>query len=218
MTVTGIIFDCDGTLLDSMEAWLSTEAQLAAQAGIKIGDEESTYIGTLRISEVGTYFHEKFGLGTSAEDVVSMIYEIMRINYRTCVKPRLGALEFVRQASSQGIVCSVASATPLSLLTEALELTGFAPYLKAIVSVEEVGVSKGNPAVYDYALSKMGTDKESTWVFEDAAYALKTVKDAGYPAIGIYDCDIAGTHEQLSIADLVIDNFNELDIAGFIGN
>lgn len=216
MAVTGIIFDCDGTLLDSMESWMATEAQLAERSGISLSSEDATYLGTLTIPEVGDYFHDRFGLGGSGSEVVAMIYDIMRENYRTRTPARPGALEFVREAAERGVVCSVASATPLPLLETALEATGFTPYLKAIVSVDEVGVSKREPAVYDHARSKMGTPKETTWVFEDAAYALRTVKKAGYHAVGIYDCDIAGTHDQLAIADRVIDHFSDLDVKSFI--
>lgn len=216
MAVTGIIFDCDGTLLDSMDAWLSTESYLAKRSGITLSEEEAAHLGSLNIPEIGDFFHDRFALGGSASDVVAMIYEVMHENYRTRVKARPGALDFVRKATKQGVVCSVASATPLPLLETALEVSGFTPYLKAIISVDDVGVSKRDPAVYDYARIKMGTEKESTWVFEDAAYALRTVKQAGYPAVGIYDCDIAGTHEQLALADIVIDCFGDLDISSLM--
>ena len=52
--------------------------------------------------------------------------------------------------------------------------TGIADYFSAIVSVEEVGASKREPAVYDRAREAMGTERALTWGFEDALYAMDT--------------------------------------------
>lgn len=216
MPVTGAIFDCDGTLLDSTEVWLETQNALTEKAQAELSEDDLNAIWTYTIPEMGVFYHERFGLGASCEDVVAMIHNQMLESYRHKVKPRKGAIEFVRKLHEAGVVCSVASSTPTPLLQVAIEVSGFAPYMKAIISVDEVGVSKREPAVYDYARECMGTAKESTWIFEDSAYAVKTSKDAGYQVVAIFDSVTAGSWDALSPADIRIKEFEDLDPQTFI--
>ena len=65
--------------------------------------------------------------------------------------------------------------------------TGIADYFCAIISVDAVGASKREPAVYNYAREVMGTDRPFTWGFEDSLYAMDTLVKAGYPVFGLYD-------------------------------
>ena len=208
-SIDGAIFDCDGTLLDSIGAWLATQDELASRAGAVLTYEETTHVSALTLPETAAFFHERYGLGASSEEVLGMIDYFMAAHYQEDISARPGALEFVRMLHGRGIKCSVASSTSQPLLRIALTVTGFMPYLDAVVSVDDVGISKREPAVYDRACELMGTPKESTWVFEDSVYALNTLVKANYHTVGVYDRDISGTPEELSIADFVIQSFKD---------
>jgi HAD superfamily hydrolase (TIGR01509 family) len=217
MPVAGVIFDCDGTLLDSIGVWTAMQDQLAARAGASLNADDDALLCTLTIPETGAFFHERFGLGRSPGDVVGMIDDIMVGYYANQAVARPGALDFVRSLHGEGVRCSVASSTPGHLLQAGLAQTGFAPYLSAIVSVDDVGRSKREPAVYHRACELMGTPQNATWVFEDAVYAIKTARTAGYHTVGIYDTDTAGTWEELlAHADKAIHTFGELDARAFV--
>ena len=63
----------------------------------------------------------------------------------------------------------------------------------------------------------MGTDTALTWGFEDAVYAVRTLANAGYGTVGVYDHDLSGTWDQLSAeADLAIRSFEDLDADAFL--
>ena len=213
----GIVFDCDGTLLDTLDAWHQLEVELSQQVGHVFSKEDSDVLTTLTIPETGDYMHNRFGLGKSGEDVVRMMNDFLIEYYRTQARERSGALSFVRELHERGVAMSVASSSPQSYLQAGLGATGFTPYLEAIVSVDDVGASKREPAVYDCARSLMGTQLAATWVFEDAAYALRTVRAAGYHTVGIYDCDISGTQTELKeLADVFVTGYEGLSAEGFL--
>ena len=73
----GVIFDCDGTLLDSMGVWREMESEFARRAGGELSPADKELLTTLTTPEAGRFFHEKFGLGASPQDVVRMVGEYM---------------------------------------------------------------------------------------------------------------------------------------------
>lgn len=217
MSDVGVIFDCDGTLVDSMGAWHDVDRTLAAEAGITLTQADADAITTMSLPEASAYLHEQCGLGGSSEEVLAMIFERMRAFYANEVEARPGALEFVRALHEQGVPMAVASSTPADMLATCVERCGFAPYMKAVVSVDDLRTSKREPAVYDHARSFLGTERAHTWGFEDAAYALDTLRGAGYRTGAIYDNDISGTREALlARADFLIASWEDLPAADFL--
>ena len=213
----GVIFDCDGTLVDSMEAWHGVDRALCADAGISLTPADADAITTMSLEEASAYLHERCGLGRSTAQVMDMIFERMRAFYANEVEARPGALAFVQGLAECGVPLAVASSTSPDMLRTCLDRCGFTPYLRAIVSVDDLATSKREPAVYDYARSFLGTDRALTWGFEDAAYALDTLNGAGYRTAAIYDNDISGTRDALlARADFLISSFEDLDAATFL--
>lgn len=213
----GVIFDCDGTLIDSMDVWRELEADLARRAGRELTREDSDIITTLNIFESGAYIHEQLGLGANAAEVVGMIESFMMDYYAHRAEPRPGAVAFVRGLAERGIPLAVASSTPKALLDACMEHVGIADCFRAVVSVDDVGSSKREPAVYDHARESLGTPRNRTWVFEDAAYAFRTLNAAGFRTFAIYDNDMAGTRDVLArSAEHLIGSFEELDADAFL--
>lgn len=213
----GVIFDCDGTLVDSMEAWHEVDRQLCAEAGIALTPQDADAITTMSLEEASAYMHEQCGLGESTEAVMAMIFDRMRAFYANEVEARPGALAFVRALHERGVPLAVASSTSPDMLRACLDRCGFTPYLQAIVSVDDLNTSKREPTVYDHARSFLGTDRAHTWGFEDAAYALDTLRGAGYRTAAIYDNDISGTRGALrERADIYFEDFTQLDADEFL--
>lgn len=217
MKEIGVIFDCDGTLVDSMEVWHEVDRQLCAEAGIALTPQDADAITTMSLEEASAYLHEQCGLGESTEAVMAMIFDRMRAFYAHEVEARPGALAFVRALHERGVPMAVASSTSPDMLRTCLDRCSFTPYLQAIVSVDDLNTSKREPAVYDHARSFLGTDRAHTWSFEDAAYALDTLRGAGYRTAAIYDNDISGTREALrERADIYFEDFTQLDVDEFL--
>ena len=213
----GVIFDCDGTLIDSMAAWRALEEDLAARAGREFTREDADALTVRTSPECGVYVHEKFGLGDCPAEVERMINDFMFDFYSTRAELRPGALAFIEGLARHGVHMTVASSTPQPLLEAGLAHVGVTPFLDAIVSVDVVGKSKREPAVYDHARFVMGTALEHTWGFEDAAYAVDTLTHAGYRTVGIYDNDLSATWEQLEAAATVaIREFSDLPVETFL--
>ncbi len=211
-----VIFDCDGTLLDSMEVWHALDDRLAALAGIKLAKEDRDFMTSATLTESSVYLHDKLGVGSSVDAVYGMIRDDMLSYYQNDARPKPGAMEFVQELHELGIPMGVASSTPPFLLNTGLQATGFADYLSPILSVEDVGSSKRERHIFDAVRKQLGAPIENTWVVEDALYAVNSAKRAGYSTLAVFDSTIAGSPSSLreaanmfimSLADITAQQF-----------
>lgn len=196
----GVIFDCDGTLLDSMECWHDVDYRLAERGGVEVTEADRDYMTQGTLEESAIYIHEHFGIGKDGEDVMRIIMDDMLSYYESDAILKPGALQLVEGLYELGIPMGVASSTPHKLLIAGLEHTGLSKYMKVILSVEDVNSSKREPLIFDTVRESLGTEKRHTWGVDDALYAITTLSKAGYPTLAVFDSDIAGTPEQLENA------------------
>ena len=215
--MSGVVFDCDGTLMDTMGLWLSMEDELAERMGRRLTAAERSHLRSLTVPETGEYLHGELGVLGSAQAVVDEIGRMAYGYYANSCELRPGALEFVRALASAGVPCAIASSSPRAFLEAGVAHTGLAGLISAVVSTDDVGASKRESAVYDRARELIGADLPTTWVCEDAAYTFAATRAAGYHSVGIYDRDDSGTFEQLrALADVAIRSWDELDVARFL--
>lgn len=212
------IFDCDGTLMDTMGLWIAMEDELAERAGHVLTEGEVAALRSYTLEESAAFFHDRLGLGASRREVADLIVERLAHYYATRARLRPGAFDFVRRLAEAGVPCAVASSSPHSMLDPGLACTGLAPYICAVVSTDDVGVSKREPAAYDRARELAGGPaRGETWVFEDAVYAVRTAVGAGYRCAGIWDRDDSGTLAELAAAaDVAVRGWPDLDADRFL--
>lgn len=127
MNDIGVIFDCDGTLVDSMGAWHEVDRTLASEAGIMLTEADAEAITTMSLPEASAYLHEQCGLGESNEAVLEMIFDRMRAFYANEVEARPGALALRAGPARARRAYAVASSTPADMLATCVERCGIRP-------------------------------------------------------------------------------------------
>lgn len=213
MRITGAIFDFDGTLFDSMPIWKGIRKKFFEKIGLILSAEEEKLFEGLYLQESLVLAKEKFGIAQSNEELFTLFFGYIKEQYLSHAYPKNDIIDFLEKLKANGVKMGIATATGKPALKAVLEKFGMLGYFEAIYSTYTVGASKKEPKVYDTVLEVLGTDKETTWVFEDALYAAKTVKAAGYNLVGIFDESEENTNELKEISDCYIYNYKELDFS-----
>ena len=212
MKITGAIFDFDGTLFDSMHVWKGVKYKFFDRLGLILTQEDEEAFKDLYLRESIILAKERFNLKESHEELFAKFFELIKELYLADTCPKNDIIEFLEKLQAKGVKMGIATATGEPALIAVLEKYNMLHYFSAIYSTYTVGAAKTEPKVYDVVLDAIGTDKETTWIFEDALYAATTAKAAGYNVVGIYDKSEKNTDELKQLADVYIHNYAELDI------
>lgn len=212
MEISGAIFDFDGTLFDSMPIWKGIKYKFFDNIGLQLTKEDEEAFNGLFLKESLILAKERFNINDSYEELLSRFFDYLKERYLAEAEPKNDIIEFLEKLKAKGVKMGIATATGEPALEAVLEKFGMLGYFSAVYSTYTVGASKTEPKVYDVVLEKIGTDKETTWVFEDALYAAKTAKANGYNLIAIYDESEENADELKRIADIYIRNYDEIDL------
>ncbi len=210
MNITGAIFDFDGTLFDSMHVWKGIRYNFMNELGIKLTEEDKKIFEGLFLRESLLIAIERFGLKQTYEELLEILFNYIKRRYLAETEPKNDIIELLEKLKSRGVKMGIATATGESAHIAVLEKYNMLHYFSEIYSTYTVGASKTEPKVYDVVLEALGTDKSTTWVFEDALYAAKTAKANGYNLVGIYDVSEPRQNELKEISDIYIHNYSEI--------
>lgn len=210
----GVIFDMDGTILDTMFYWEHVGEVYLSRLGKKAEPGLGQIMLPLSMEAGAEYLRAHYDLGLTVEEILQGTRVVCDDFYRyeACFKP--GAREFMEKLKTKGIPFVLATATDRDQVELVMRRLGILNEFCDILTSGEVGSSKFEPDIYLKAAESMGTVPEHTWVFEDALHAAKTAKRAGFKLVGIYDDTSAAVEEEMrALSDYYIYDF--LDFDGF---
>lgn len=200
------IFDMDGTLVDSMVYWKHLASEFLQSKGVQdIAQDILEQIKPMTMTESAALFIQEYGLSGTAESVAAEMNAMMDEHYRWDIPLKPGAAAYLEALYRRGVTMCVASATAEDLMDACLTRLGVAHYFSFLLSCETVGTGKSRPDVYWEAANRLGARPEEISVYEDALYAAKTAKQAGFYTIAVRDDSNQPHWETLTaLADEVI--------------
>lgn len=201
-----VIFDMDGTLIDSMKIWSNLGREYLRARGIS-GDieKEMQEIVPLTMREAAELFIERFSLTGDADSIAQEMNGLMEEHYKNDIPLKKGIREYLERLKEAGARMCVASATAQYLMEACLERLGVLSWFEFILSCESIHTSKREPKIYFEAARRFGSAPEETAVYEDVLHAVETAKKAGFYVVGVYDEESGDQWEQIGrTADEVI--------------
>lgn len=206
-----VLFDLDGTLVDSMWMWKDIDMEYLGKYGITLPPELQEYIEGMSFSEVSAYFKETFKIKESLEEIKSEWVSMAKYKYTHEVPLKPGALRFLKHLKEQGIPMGIATSNSRDLLDAVLESLEIAPYFDCCMTSCEAGAGKPAPDIYLKVAELLKTEPKDCLIFEDTPAGILAGNRAGIPVCAMADENSAGRKDQiLQMADYYAETFDQV--------
>ncbi|AZQ32968.1 HAD family phosphatase [Streptomyces cyaneochromogenes] len=202
---TSVIFDLDGTLVDSEPNYFEAGRDTLAEHGVPgfTWADHERYVGISTLETV-TLWKREYGLRASVDELLAAknrrYLELARTSTRAYPQMR----EFVELLASEGVPMGVASGSSPEAITAILAGTGLDAHLRTVVSADEVDRGKPAPDVFLEAARRLGAVPGDCVVLEDAAPGAAAAHAAGMRCIAIPYVAAQADAPEFATADLLL--------------
>jgi HAD superfamily hydrolase (TIGR01509 family) len=211
--IQAVLFDLDGSLVDSMWMWKAIDEGYLGSFGITMPAGLQEDIGGRSIQETAVYFKQRFGIRDSEETMMEQWNHMAYDKYAGEVPLKPGAASFISWCRNRGIRLGVATSNSRELTEAALKANGVLDCFDAIVTGDEVVNGKPSPDVYLTAAAKVGIRPRHCLVFEDIVSGIQAARSAGMRVIAVQDDhSSAQEDEKRALADGWIRDYRDLGI------
>ncbi len=182
-----VLFDLDGTLVDSMWMWKAIDIEFLDRFGHTCPDDLQRMIEGMSFSEGAAYFKERFGLPITVEEIREIWIGMSIEKYRTSVPFKPGAEAFLKELRARGIRIGIATSNERGIVDTVLRALKAERYFDAITTGCEVAAGKPSPDIYLEAAKRVGADPSECMVFEDVPAGILAGKRAGMEVCAVED-------------------------------
>ena len=185
--INAVIFDLDGTLIDSMWMWKQIDIDYLASKGKPFPPNLQDTISGMSFSETAVYFKETFGIEDDLDTIKKCWNDMAWEMYSTRVTLKEGALEFLKYLKERGIKTGIATSNSNELAFMVTKRLGIDAYIDEIHTACEVEKGKPSPDIYLFVAETLGVDPSECLVFEDVLRGVIAGLRAGMRVCAFYD-------------------------------
>ncbi len=209
--IEAILFDLDGSLVDSMWIWRDIDVEYLGRFGIELPDGLQREIEGMSFSETACYFKKRFQIPDEIEKMKSDWNQMAWDKYTHEVPLKKGAGEFVEYCYKHGIKLGIATSNSRELVENVIGVLGISEYFTCIVTGCDVEHGKPAPDVYLEAARQCHVAPDKCLVFEDIVPGIMAGKAAGMKVCAVEDAYSAEqTEEKIRMADYYIKDYEEV--------
>lgn len=209
--IDGLLFDLDGTLVDSMWIWKEIDREYLSRFGLELPSDLSSQIDGKGFTEAAHYFKNRFGLADDVETIKKTWNELAWKKYTSQVPMKPGAIEFLQYAQEKGYKLGIATSNSIELVKRIAEVHGLHDYFTVIKTACDVERGKPFPDIYLRVASELQVKPERCLVFEDIIPGIQAGKAAGMKVCGVEDeYSHAQREEKIRLSDYYIYHYNEI--------
>ncbi|MCC8044247.1 MAG: HAD family phosphatase [Clostridiales bacterium] len=206
-----VIFDLDGTLMDSMWMWADIDIEFLSRFNQAPPEDLAVTIEGMGFTETAQYFKERFALPCTVEEIKQEWNRMAFQKYSCEVPLKAGARHFLSYLKERQIPVAIASSNSRELIVACLTNNHVETFFDQIVISCEVARGKPSPDVYLLAADRLGVLADQCLVFEDVPMGILAGKNAGMRVCAMEDdFSIARRQEIRSLADYYIRSYDQI--------
>lgn len=186
--IKGIIFDLDGTIIDSMQIWSRIDENFLKNHNIEYTEDISHTVKKMTIQESSEFFVEKFSLDMTWQEVSKEIEDMVKLEYYEKIPLKNNVIKLLDYLDKKNIPYGIATATYPDLANAVLKRHNILNRFKFVLTQKEVPAGKNSPDIYLEAMKRLKIDKTGDcMVVEDSLHCVETAENAGFLTVAVKD-------------------------------
>lgn len=207
-----LIFDMDGTLLDSMDMW---DNFIDNYNGFDVQKIDKNFILpdinrssslSYTVQLMKDYLDEAITDDEIARKVHSFLYDF----YSSENRAKKYVVEVIKKLYSEGYDIYLATATDYPYALEGIKAAGLIDYFKKLYTPDTLNHKKHTIQYYESISEDIGIRPSQAIFFDDADYALKLADEHGFHTVGVADGSVENCNRAKGVAQYFIEDFSKL--------
>ena len=211
--IKAVIFDLDGTLIDSMGMWRDIDIEFLGRFGLSLPENLQKEIEGMSFSETAVYFKERFQIPMTLDEIKTCWNGMAMYQYSHEIPLKPGVRKLLAWLKERGILMGIATSNSRELVTAVTEALHISEYFSEITVGCQVAKGKPSPDVYLFAAERLGVAPAECLIFEDLPAGLLAGKRAGMTAWAIEDTySVHLREEKRRLADAYLFSYDEISL------
>ena len=212
MRFKAVIFDLDGTLIDSMQIWRKVDEEFLGMRGISVPNDLFEHLpqGNSFI-QTAQYFKDRFGLNDTVSSIMQEWTDMVTHHYKNDIPLKTGVMALLVYLRENSIPIALGTSNSLFLAEKVLVRNGIWAMFDSIVTGDMDLMGKPYPDIYLRSSENLKIAPEQCVVIEDTLSGVRAGKAAGMTVYAINDPDSFAEKDRIvSEADHYFYNYAEL--------
>ncbi len=206
--IDAVIFDMDGTLVDSMWMWRAIDIEYLGRFQIPLPEGLQSRIEGMSFHETAVYFKEHFAIPDSLEEIKDQWNRMAWDKYANEVPLKPGIPEFLAECTNRGILLGIATSNSRELVENIARVHDLRAHFSCIMTGSDVERGKPAPNIYLAVARELGVKPDRCLVFEDIVPGIQAGKNAGMKVCAVEDAYSAGQSDRKrKLADYYIPDY-----------
>lgn len=211
--IEAVIFDLDGTLIDSMWVWEKVDEEYFARFNIEQPKEFNSEIEGRSFRETAEYFKSKFKIPRSIEEIEDDWNRMAWDKYEHEVPLKKGVMKFLKFLKKNKIKMGIATSNSRELVELVTKANGISDFFDYICTATEVHKGKPEPDIYLKVAKGLNKNPKKCLVFEDVVNGIIAGKRANMKVCAVYDeSSKDSTNQKIKYADYYVENFTDINL------
>ncbi len=209
--IDAVIFDLDGSLVDSMWVWRTIDVEYLGRFGIPLPEDLHSGIEGMSFHETALYFKDRFEIPDSLEQIKADWNKMAWDKYCGEVPLKKGVLDFLQNCVNCGILLGIATSNSRELMEALAKTHGIRQYFSCIMTGSEVPRGKPAPDIYLAVAGQLKVSPGRCLVFEDILPGIQAGRSAGMRVCAVEDAySEADREKKAALADYYIEDYTGL--------
>ena len=188
-----VLFDLDGTLVDSEHYWMLSERKLAEEHNAEWNHQDGIDLIGMSLYDSSVIIGRKLGSALAPDEIIDRLTAVVIEQLQVALPWRPGARELLQHLREAGVKTALVTMSMRRMAQAVADAVGFDAF-DVVVAGDDVVNGKPHPEAYLKAAELLGVAVEDCVAFEDSIPGLASAEAAGTKAVGIPH--LVKLHEQ----------------------